>query len=173
MPKEKKTYVGIGLFVGGSIATYVLFSSAPSLMGVGHVMMAVGILLLGNGLARRKKGTGRSSNSPGGNTGRTAQATAEYCARCGKNLVYAASPVSILDGIKYCADCTAAIERDIENQHTICSVCGVDMPIENMHEIGGVLLCHACFLKKYGDVDSYDEPGSASDAEDITASLRK
>ncbi len=158
-PMNKKIYIGIGLLVGGFFATIILFNILPLLMGIGHVMVVVGFVLLGRGIAERKNGRRGSQpvNSSYTATGNTAQVKTEYCARCRKNLTYLSNgQIFTLDGVKYCADCKTAIEQDIKNQHTICSVCGVDLPIENMHVIDDALLCHSCFLKKYGNIDFYE-----------------
>lgn len=174
-PMNKKIYIGIGLLVGGFFATIILFNILPLLMAIGHVMVVVGFVFLGRGLAERKNGPGRTQSTPSSyaSTINTTQVKTEYCARCGKNLTYLANgQIHIVDGVKYCADCKTAIEQDIKNQHTVCSECGVDLPIENMHVIDDALLCHSCFLKKYGNIDSYEEENSST-IDDAVRSLRK
>lgn len=172
---NKKVYIGIGLLVGGYVATFVLFSIYPLLMGIGHVMVVAGIIFLGRGIAQKKNGASshvQTKNRTNNNTGSTVQTKLEYCARCGKNLSYVgATSVFEIDDRKYCAACNAAIERDIKNQHTVCSACGVDLPVENMHVIDDALVCHSCFLKKYGNIDSYDEE-SCSMIDNSVESLR-
>ena len=71
-----------------------------------------------------------------------------------------------------CNACNAAIEQEIKNQNTFCSVCGVDLPIEIMHIIDDELFCHACFLKKYGTFDYYDDYEIDSTLEKAICSLR-
>ena len=174
-PMNKKIYIGIGLLVGGFFATIILFNIFPLLMASGHVMVVVGIVFLGRGLAERKNGSGRTQSAPSSYTAtiNTTQVKTEYCARCGKNLTYLANGQTyVVDGVKYCADCKTAIEQDIKNQHTVCSMCGVDLPIENMHVIDDALLCHTCFLKQYGNIDSYNEEETGSTMGDAVVSLR-
>lgn len=176
-PMSKKIYIGIGLLVGGYIATFVLFSINPPLMGIGHVMIFAGIIFLGRGIAQRKKGTSSSvqiSNNTSNTISNTAQIKTEHCARCGKNLTYVgATSVYEIDDMKYCSDCKAAIEQDIINRHMVCSVCGIDLPIENMHVIDDALMCHSCFLNKYGNIDFYIEEETGSTIDDAVKSLRK
>jgi len=176
-PMNKKIYIGIGLLVGGFFATIVLFNILPLLMAIGHVMVVVGIVFLGRGIAERKNGASipvQTTNRTTTNTNSTVQVKTEYCARCGKNLTYLSNvQIFTIDGVKYCADCKTAIEQDIKNQHTVCSVCGLDLPVENMHVIDDALLCHSCFLKKYGNIDSYEEEETSSTIDDAVSSLRK
>lgn len=130
-----------------------------------------------NRAPKEKQPSSRSSqpvNSGYTTTGTTTQVKTEYCARCGKNLTYLSNgQIFTIDGVKYCADCKNAIEQDIKNQHTVCSVCGIDLPVENMHVIDDALLCHSCFLKKYGNIDFYDEEETGSTIDDAVSSLRK
>lgn len=174
-PMNKKIYIGIGLLVGGYSATIILFSILPLLMAIGHIMIVVGLVFLGRGIAERKTGSTRTQPVNSGHTAanNTTQVKVEYCARCGKNLAYLSDgQTHTIDGEKYCVDCKAAIEQDQKNQHTVCSVCGVDLPIENMHVIDDTLLCHTCFLKQYGNIDSYDEEANGSTLDNAVASLR-
>lgn len=100
----------------------------------------------------------QTTNGTANNSCRTVQVKNEYCARCGKNLSYVGSTsVFEIDGTKYCSDCNVGIERDKKIQHMVCSVCGVELRVENMNVIDDALLCHTCFLKKYGNIDSYGE----------------
>jgi len=176
-PMNKKIYIGIGLLVGGVSAAFILFNISPKLMAIGHVMVVVGIVFLGRGIAERKNGAYspvQTTNRTTTNTNSTVQVKTEYCARCGKDLTYLSNgQVFTIDGVKYCADCKIAIEQDIKNQHTVCSVCGVDLPIENMHIIDDAMLCHSCFLKKYVNIDFYDEEETDSTIDDAVSSLRK
>lgn len=175
-PMNKKIYIGIGLLVGGYVATIVLFNIFPLLMSVGHVMVVAGIIVLGRGIAQRKNATSSPAQNTSRkfvNTGNTVQIKIEYCARCGKNISSGATSVFEIDGNKYCSDCKTKIDQDVKNQHMVCSVCGVDLPIENMHIIDDVLLCHSCFLKKYGNIDFYDEEETDSTIDMAVNSLRK
>lgn len=174
-PMKKKIYIGIGLLVGGFFSTIILFNILPLLMGIGHVMVVVGFVFLGRGIAEMKNGSSSTQIANNyNNVGGTTQVKTEYCARCEKNLAYLTTgQIFEIDGVKYCADCKAAIEQDIKNQHTVCSVCGIDLPVENMHVIDDALLCHSCFLKKYGNIDSYEEEENSSTIEDAVSSLRK
>ena len=176
-PMNKKIYIGIGLLIGGFFATIILFNILPLLMAIGHVMVVVGFVFLGRGIDEKKNGPRSRSSQPVNSgyttTGTTTQVKTEYCARCGKNLTYFSNgQIFTIEGVKYCADCKNAIEQDIKNQHTVCSVCGIDLPVENMHVIDDALLCHSCFLKKYGNIDSYEEENSST-IDDAVSSLRK
>lgn len=173
-PMNKKIYIGIGLIVGGYIATFVLFNILPLLMSIGHIMIVVGIVFIGRGIAERKNGTtsAQTVNRSQINTN-TTQIKYEHCARCGKNITHPTSnQVFVIDGTKYCSDCKTAIEQDAKNQHMVCSVCGVDLPVENMHVIDDALLCHDCFLKKYGNLASYDDEVAATSLDDALKTLR-
>ena len=80
------------------------------------------------------------------------------CDRCGKAIDdFRTIAISKKNGEKYCQSCLDAINEEIANLHMICSSCGIDMPIENMHVIDDALICHSCFLKKYVDIDFLDE----------------
>lgn len=148
---NKKIYIGIGLLVGGFFAKIILFIIFPLLVVIGYVMVVVGSVFLVLGIAEKKKDSSGAQpiNNIYANTSNTAQVKTEYC-----------------------ADCKTDIEQNIKNQHTVCSVCGVDFPIENMHIIDDALFCHACFLKQYGNIDSYNEEESGSTMDNAVVSLR-
>ena len=148
-PQEKKPwnatiYIGIGLLVGGFVLAIVLFSILPVLMSVGHVMVLAGLIVLGRGIARQKA---TDSSSGGG----VVPIKMVRCIRCSRSVDPAAAWE--IAGAKYCADCKQAMEQDVKNQHTVCSVCGVDLPMEYMHVVDDALLCRTCFLKQYGNID--------------------
>lgn len=195
-PMNKNIYVGIGLIVGGFFATIILFNILPLLMSIGHVMVVVGFVVLGHGIAKIKNSPGvvkpavnnistknktntstttaevTTTSNP--TTSSTKQVENEYCARCGKNITYLPNAqVFNIEGRKYCSGCKNALDQDMKNQHLLCSVCGIDLPIENMHVIDDVLLCHSCFLKKYGSLDFYEEEEDAFNTDDAVSSLRK
>ena len=172
---NKKIYIGIGLLVGGFFATIILFNILPVLMAIGHVMVAVGFVILGRGIAERKNGLrgAQPVNSSCTTTGNAKQVKTERCARCKKNLTHLSNvQIFTIDGLKYCADCKTAIEQELKNHQMVCSVCGVDIPVENMHVIDDALVCHSCFLNKYGNIDSYDEEETGSTIDDAVSSLR-
>lgn len=171
-PKTKKKmniqiYLGIGLIVLGPLTSVLLFYINGILMIIGHIMTVAGLIFLGCGINQRKtEGTGSSTpaRKVRDKTVDKAQLEPEYCNKCGRNITQLdATQVFVIDGKKYCADCKAVIDKNIENQHTICSVCGADLPFVNMHVIDDALICHTCFLKKYGNVDLYFE----DDASDL------
>ncbi|MBQ8398526.1 MAG: hypothetical protein IJX08_01020 [Clostridia bacterium] len=186
-PISKKIFRGIFLFVGGLIVTIALFCIYPVLMGVGHVMVVIGMMIFVKGLSERKKrkasslqeggthsldATTSQANSSSRSTAQPAmQKKREYCARCGKDITaLSAGQFVFIKGAKYCMDCKTAIEQEQQQkQNMICSVCGTKVPIEDMHVIDDALLCHECFLKKYSNTELYAEevPGAAVDERSV------
>ena len=153
-PMNKKIYIGILLLVLGWILTFVLFNVQPMLMVIGHIIIFIGFFILVSGLAKKKDASSDNSVTYDhyngvGNT--SSQLTPVYCDYCRKNITYL-KKIKI-DGNIYCSDCEKAIEQNTKNQHIVCEICGVDLSIENMHVINDITMCHACFLKKYGEFD--------------------
>ena len=172
---NKKIYIGIGLLVGGFFAIFILFNILPVLMAIGYIMVVVGIVFLGRGINEKQNNSRGSQLVNSGYTiaSNTTQVKIEYCARCRKNITYLPNGQSfIIDGVKYCAGCKNAIEQETKNQHMVCSLCGIDIPIENMHVVDDVLFCRACFLNKYGNIDSYEEEYDGLVTDDVVSSLR-
>ena len=101
---NKKIYIGIGLLVGGSLASVILFNILPLLMGIGHVMSVAGLLVLIRGISKSKNGTDAVQppvdvpDIPPG----TPPVQHEYCTRCGKDITdLFASQLFEIDGKKY------------------------------------------------------------------------
>lgn len=80
----------------------------------------------------------------------------EYCGRCRQNLKdFYPNQVVEFNGKKYCSDCMAVIKQNAGKQ-SVCSVCGDEIDMKNIHIVNDKMICRNCFLKKYGCV-SYGE----------------
>lgn len=80
----------------------------------------------------------------------------EYCALCGKNITkLKKKPLYEKDGEKFCSDCKEVIEKDIENMHIVCSICGIDLTADDMNVVDDSLFCINCLSEKFGNIYSY------------------
>lgn len=70
-------------------------------------------------------------------------------------------------------DRKSAAGQNTKSQHTVCSVCGAEFPVGDMHTIDGALLCQSCFSNRSGNNAPFDGEEDVPSIEEAMTSLRE